>query len=207
MSSSFPVRLLGREIVYRVHIPKGAANFGVAVVARDHGVRVEPRVVRDADENRLAGYAALPFDENPYRPTSGDHRLVVGVVFPAPGSYDVVFDTPTGGRSGGFSFRYWVNDTTPPTVRSLGTRGGQLEFALTDHGAGVDPSSLQAHIDGAAAPVSYAAGRVRVSLVGLARGRHALIFSAADFQETKNMEDVGKVLPNTRVIRRVLVVP
>ncbi len=206
-TSSFPVRLTGREVVYRVHIPRGAANFGVAVLARDRGVRVEPRIVRDADENRLAGYAALPFDENPYRSSLGEHRLIVGVVLPSPRTYDVVFDTPVGGRPGPFSFRYWVNDTTPPAVRSLGVHGREFEFAVSDHGSGVDPSALHARIDGDVAPVSYAAGLARVSLIGLARGRHVLSFNAADFQETKNMEDVSRILPNTRVIRRTFVVP
>ena len=32
-------------------------------------------------------------------------------------------------------------------------------------------------------------------------GRHEVTISAADYQETKNMEDVGPVLPNTRVLR------
>src|SRR6266540_2356966 len=58
--AAFPVRLSGREIVYRVRIRRRIANFGVAVIARDRGVGVEPRVVRSGDENRLAGYSALP---------------------------------------------------------------------------------------------------------------------------------------------------
>ena len=45
------------------------------------------------------------------------------------------------------------------------------------------------------------AGRVAIPLSGLRLGTHALVFRAADFQETKNMEDVGPVLPNTRVFR------
>src|SRR5207249_5679914 len=64
---SFPVRLVGREVVYRVRIRRRLANFGVTVTSVDRGVRVEPRLVRADDENRLAGYPALPFDENPYR--------------------------------------------------------------------------------------------------------------------------------------------
>ena len=41
------------------------------VIARDRGVSVEPRIVRSGDENRLAGYTALPFDQNPYRASYG----------------------------------------------------------------------------------------------------------------------------------------
>jgi subtilisin family serine protease len=204
--NSFPVRLTGRELVYRVRIRGRPANFGVSVTARDPGVRVEPRIVRAGDENRLAGFTALPFDANPYRSSYGRHRLVAGVVLPGPGSYDVVFDTPRGARAGGFRFRYWVGDTTPPTVRVLGIRGRSLELAVRDGGAGIDPLALQAQIDGDRVPVSYADGRARISLFGLSRSRHALIFSAADYQETKNMENVPGVRPNTRTVRTTFVV-
>ena len=35
----------------------------------------------------------------------------------------------------------------------------------------------------------------------LGRGVHRLAVEVADFQETKNMEDVLRILPNTRVYR------
>ena len=205
--AAYPVRLTGRELVYRVRIRRTLANFGVAVIGRDRGVRVEPRIVRAGDENRLAGYTALPSDENPYRSGVGHHRLVAGVVFPGPGLYDVVFDTPRGARAGGFRFRYWLGDTSPPSIRALGIRGRAFAFAVRDGGAGVDPMWLEARIDGDRADVSYANGIARVSLAFVPRGAHALTFSAADYQETKNMENVPQVLPNTRTIRRTITVP
>ncbi len=205
--AAFPVRLSGREIVYRVRIRRRIANFGVAVIARDRGVGVEPRVVRSGDENRLAGYTGLPFDQNPYRNSFGRHRLVAGVVLPGPGVYDVVFDTPRGARSGGFRFRFWQGDVRPPSVRVLGVRNGFLELAVTDGGSGVDPLSLQARIDGDLVPVSFASGRARLSLAGTGRGRHALSFTASDYQETKNMENVARILPNTRTVRTTFVRP
>ena len=204
---TFPTRLPGRELVYRVRVRGRTANFGVAVIARDPGVRVEPRVVRAGDENRLAGYTALPMDVNPYRDGFGRHRLVAGVVLPGAGSYDIVFDTPRGGRTGGFRFRFWRGDTKPPAVRVLGLRGSFLELAVIDQASGVDPASLLANIDGSRARVSYAAGRARISVARLARGRHVLSFTVADYQETKNMEDVARILPNTRVVRTTFRVP
>ena len=36
---------------------------------------------------------------------------------PAPGAYDVVFDSPTAAGAGAFSFRFWLDDKTPPRVR------------------------------------------------------------------------------------------
>lgn len=204
---TFPTRLPGRELVYRVRVRGRTANFGVAVIARDPGVRVEPRIVRAGDENRLAGYTALPMDLNPYRASFGRHRLAAGVVLPAAGNYDVVFDTPSGGRTGGFRFRFWRGDTIRPAVRVLGVRGRFLELAVVDRGSGVDPASIEASIDGSRARVSYAAGRARISVASLARGRHVLSFTVADYQETKNMEDVARILPNTRVVRTTFRAP
>jgi hypothetical protein len=55
--------------------------------------------------------------------------------------------------------------------------------------------------------VTYASGRARIALAGLGRGRHVLTFTAADYQETKNMEDVSRILPNTRTVRRAFILP
>ncbi|HWJ33121.1 MAG TPA: S8 family serine peptidase [Gaiellaceae bacterium] len=204
---SFPVRLPGREFVYRVHVRKRYANLGVAVTSRARRVSVEPRIVRSNDENRLAGEVALPYDTNPYRATNGGHRLVVGVLFPAPGTYDVVFDTPRGGRPGRFAFRLWQGDTTPPSIQVLGVRGSTLRVAVTDRGSGVDPTALAARVDGEERDVAYTNGVARVSVSGLGRGRHTLIFTAADYQEVKNNENVAGVLPNTRRVQRAFSVP
>ena len=202
---SFPVRLPGREVVYRVRMRRRFANFGVVVLQRGSGVGVEPRIVRAGDENRLAGEVALPFDANPYRPSYGRHRLVAGVTQPAPGLYDIVFDTPRSRRPGSFTFRFWQGDITPPTVRVLGVRGRVLTLAVKDGGSGVDPASLSVRIDGDAQVVSFAGDVARISLVGLARGRHSLVFSAADYQELKNNENVAGILPNTRTLRHTFV--
>jgi subtilisin family serine protease len=205
--SAFPVLLPGRELVYRVHIRKRFANFGVAVVSKNRGVAVEPRIVRSADENRLAGLTALPYDANPYRASEGRHRLIAGVLQPAPGIFDIVFDTPARGHAGRFSFRLWEGDTTPPSVRVLGVRGRALALRVTDGGSGVDPSSLAARVDGEEHPLSYASGLVRVSLNGVGRGRHTLALTAADYQEAKNNENVRGILPNTRKLQRGFSVP
>jgi subtilisin family serine protease len=203
---SFPVRLVGREVVYRVRVRRRVANFGVAITSLDAGVRAEPRIVRAGDENRLAGYTALPFDGNAYRSgTYGNHRLVSGVLLPAPGAYDVVFDTPRNARAGGFRFRFWLDDVAPPTLRVRGVRNGFLEVAVTDRGSGVDPASLQAVVDGKGEAVTFSAGLARVAVADLAAGRHSLTFTASDYQETKNTEDIAGILPNTRTLRTTFV--
>jgi subtilisin family serine protease len=201
----FPVRLRGPELVYRIRVRRLYANLGVAVLAHGRGVDVEPRVVRADDENRLAGEVALPFDANPYRASYGKHRPVVGALFPSRGTYDLVFDTPRPAQAGRFTFRFWLGDTTPPAVGVLGVRKGRLEVAVTDRGSGVDPAALTARIDGTEHGISYGRGIARVSLAGVARGSHTVVFSAADYQEAKNNENVPGILPNTRKVQRTFV--
>ena len=36
----------------------------------------------------------------------------------SPGSYDVVFDSPTAAGAGSYAFRFWINDTRPPTAEA-----------------------------------------------------------------------------------------
>jgi len=54
-------------------------------------------------------------------------------------------------------------------------------------------------IDGHRRPATYQAGKglVTASLRGLKRGRHGFTLLVSDYQETKNMENVHKILPNT----------
>jgi hypothetical protein len=202
----FAVNLPGPEVVYRVRVTRTVANFGVVVLGRDPGVRVEPRIVRSGDENRLAGFTALPQDQNPYRSQFGASRPVAAVLVPSRGIYDVVFDTPAGGRPGGFSFRYWQNDNTPPIVRLVRATAGRVELATADRGAGVDPRSIEARLDGNGIATRYDDGRIRIVSNRISRGRHVLRVSVADYQETKNNENVSRILPNTRVFQRAIIV-
>jgi subtilisin family serine protease len=199
-----PTMLGGPEVVYRVRITRPVANFGVAVVGQSSGSRVMPRIVAAGDENRLVGQTALPLDLNPYLDSFQHVDPVAGVVLPATGAYDVVFDTPSRARAGRFRFRFWVDDTTPPTVRLLRRRAsGPLVLAVADHGSGVDPRLLSFKIDGRVRAFTWdpVHGRADVTLAGLAPGRHRLVASVSDYQEAKNMEDVRRILPNTRVFR------
>ena len=148
----FATELPGPERVFRVTLARPATNFGVVVTSRARNVRVEPRIVLAGDERRLTGYAALPFNLNPYLRTFGDPVLAAGTILPAAGAYDVVFDSPSAASAGAFSFRYWVNDLTPPaaTLRTKSVKlGAQLVVAVSDRGAGVDPASLVVKVDGA----------------------------------------------------------
>jgi subtilisin family serine protease len=194
--------LRGPELVFRLQLARPAANIGVAIVRRGPGVDVEPRIVRGRHENRLAGYAALPLHVNPYLPQFGQSAPVAGVIRPAAGAYDVVFDSPSPSGAGAFRFRVWVDDRTPPAVIVPAlARGGRLRVRVSDSGAGVDPRSLTSSVDGGSRQVAYGAGVATVNVSGLARGRHTLVLQVSDYQEAKNNENVLRVLPNTRRVR------
>jgi subtilisin family serine protease len=207
--SGVTTSLPGPEQVYRVVLSKRVANFGVVVTGHASGVAVTPRIVFPGDENHLLGVPALPIDENPYQDTFGQTEPVSAVIAPASRTYDVVFDTRSRSTAGPFTFRLWIDDTTPPTAKLLTstvTGSGELRVAVADAGSGIDPSSLAARVDTGKADLSYASGRVTVELNGLAKGRHTLQLTVSDFQETKNMESFGGILPNTRVYRAIFTV-
>ncbi|MBD0291541.1 MAG: S8 family serine peptidase [Thermoleophilia bacterium] len=198
--------LAGPEAVFRVKLSQPAANFGVRVLSRADGVRVEPRIVLGGNEDRLAGYTALPLNFNPYFRSWLSPVPAAGVVLPKRGLYDIVFDSPTAQTAGRFRFRLWISDTTAPRIRLLSRSvraGGALRLVVTDGGSGVWPGSLRALVDGRRAPVRYAsgAGRASVDVGDLSTGRHTLVFRASDYQETRNHENVYRILPNTRTLR------
>jgi hypothetical protein len=96
-----------------------------------------------------------------------------------------------------------------PSVRLVSRSARALTLAVTDRGSGFDPLSLVARIDGRRATrTSYdrRAGRLRVAIGGLTAGRHTLTLQVSDFQESKNMEDVPRILPNTRTFEATFAV-
>ena len=85
-------------------------------------------------------------------------------------------------------------------------RGQAIRVRLGDAGSGVDRSSLLVTVDGRFRSITLAGGVVRIATAGLSRGRHVLRLQASDYQETRNMENVARILPNTRVLRAVVTV-
>jgi subtilisin family serine protease len=190
--------LAGPEQVFRIRLRRAAANVGVAILSR---TRIQPRFLLARDENRQGGPTALPVQVNPYLPTFLDPTPVSGLITPPAGTYYVVFDSPRPSQAGRFRFRFWVNDTRPPRVRLLTKtvrRGGALLASAADAGSGVDPRSVFVRIDRAQlSRARLVAGRIRIPLGGLARGRHTVTLQVSDHQESKNMENVPRILPNT----------
>jgi hypothetical protein len=195
--------LAGPEQVFRVRVGPGVANFGVVVVQRGPGSRVEPRVVRGGDENRLTGYAALPLDQNPYVEEFGSAVPAAGALRPAPGVYDIVFDSPTADGAGTFRFRFWTNDVAPPKaaiVRRTVRRGEPIRLRVSDPGSGIDVRSVEATLDGKATRARLVGSEIRIPTAAVGTGRHRLQVSLADYQETRNNENVTRILPNTRTV-------
>ena len=202
LAPGVPTRLGGPEQVFRFTLRRPVANFGAVVVRKARGIRVSPRLVAADDENRVVGYTGIPVRLNPYE---GFYRgePVVGAVLPEPGTYEFVFDTPTRAKPGAFVFRFWIDDTSPPSIRVLGHKdrlGRPIRVAVRDSGSGVDPHSLKAKVGGRWVRFRYAGGVLLLRTKGLRPGRQAMMVTASDYQEAKNMEDVGPVLPNTRVL-------
>jgi hypothetical protein len=202
LAPGVPTRLGGPEQVFRFTLRRPVANFGAVIVRKARGVRVSPRLVAANDENRVVGYSGIPVGLNPYQ---GFYRAepVVGAVLPEPRTYEFVFDTPTRAKPGAFVFRLWVDDTSPPSIRVLGHKdriGRAIRVAVRDSGSGVDPHSLKARIGGRWVRFRYSHGVLLLRTKGLRPGKQAVMVRASDYQETKNTEDVGPVLPNTRVL-------
>jgi hypothetical protein len=190
----------GPEQVFRVRVTRAVSNFGVAVLSGG----VQPRIVANGDENRLVGTAGLPFNINPYVDDYGSPEPVAGAIRPSPGTYDVVFDSRA--RGSRFTFRFWMNDVRAPTARLLDStaRGGVVRVRVADAGAGIDPASLEATVSGRRRPVRYANGVASIDVAGVGTGSHSLVFTVSDYQEAKNMENVARILPNTRVLRATI---
>ncbi len=214
--SSTPA-LLGPEQLFSVTLTKPVANFGVVITSRQKGVKVEPRVVEAGDENRLTGYPALPTNLNPYLAQFGRPVLSAGAIRPLAGTYDIVFDSATAAGAGAFTFRYWLNDTQPPSVR-LAThqvrRGSPLVIEMADAGSGIDATTIEVALDGRATTgsslVVTRANDARATLplgtTKLKPGKHQLRIQVSDYQESRNMENVAPILPNTRVLTATIVV-
>ena len=95
-----------------------------------------------------------------------------------------------------------MNDVTPPKLQVRSTRGS-IVVEATDAGSGIDASSSVAMLDGKRVATRYGAGTIRIVA---AKGRHSLVLTVADYQETKNTEDVAEILPNTATLRATVTV-
>ena len=79
-------------------------------------------------------------------------------------------------------------------------------FAPTDLGSGIDATTIKATIDGRPCSTTLVAGTLRIRTTGVKPGKHKLRLQASDYQESRNMENVPPILPNTRVLSAAIVI-
>jgi hypothetical protein len=198
-----------------VHVNRPVANIGAAIVAASNGSLPEPWFLGSRNENDVQGYPGTPVDANLL---TLDYLIDIGAagaLFPRQKTYyvsvdsgkDVFTDRPL---AGAYVLRSWINDVTPPKLRVLTRRvtAGRplLAARVTDRGSGVDPLSLVIEyrrqvLLGAAfydPTTGLALFPIPRSAPPVRRGSFLGGAQAADYQETKNVDQVGpNILPNT----------
>ena len=150
--------LQGPEQVFRVTLTKPAANFGVV----DHAPRRRAFRSSRGSSSQVTRTGSPATRRSPSTSTRTSSSSAIPCsrrvpCAPLAGAYDVVFDSPTAAGAGSFDFRYWLNDTTPPTLKLLQprvSRGTPLAVRVTDAGSGVDPTTVKVTVDGSAARAS-----------------------------------------------------
>jgi minor extracellular serine protease Vpr len=204
----------GGERTYVTSIDQPVANLGVAVESSTSGSLVDPWFLGSPNERDVQGSAGTPVNVNELMVDFGIDLGAAGASFPKVQRFYVSVDSgsdPFTHRPlpGEYVLRSWVNDVRPPRLRLVTRRVAKgrptIVARVTDAGAGVDPLSLviayRGMLVGAALydPTSgIAIFPLPEQAAKLPAGRTRAVLSAADFQESKNVNGVGdNILPNT----------
>ncbi|MDX6507786.1 MAG: minor extracellular serine protease Vpr [Gaiellaceae bacterium] len=202
----------GAEQVYTVRVTSHAANAGAAVVAAEPNTLVEPWFLGSLNEDDVQGYPGTPVNVNGLTFEYQFDNGAAAVDFPHEGRYFVAVDSRADPYTnqplrGQYVLHAWQNDVTPPRFKFLTkivTPGRPLLAGIvSDRGAGVDPLSLVLGYKQTlllAALYDPGSGLVLWSLDGAPRlrlGKTPLIAVASDYQESKNIDQAGALLPNS----------
>ncbi len=202
----------GTETLYVTSIDKPVANIGVAVQAST-GL-VDPWFLGSPNERDVQGYAGTPVSVNELTYDFGIDIGAAGASFPKVQRFYVAVDSGSDlfthrSLPGAYVLRSWVNDVRPPKIRVLTKRvaagRSTIVARVVDKGAGVDPLSLVLAYRGVlvgAALYDAASGTAIFPLPAQApairQGKTRAVISAADYQESKNVNSVGDdIQPNT----------
>ena len=202
----------GAESVYTVRVSEHVANAGVAIVASAPNALVEPWFLGSLNEDDVQGYPGTPVNVNGHTFEYQFDNQAAAVDFPHEGRYFVSVDSradPYTNLSlrGEYLLHSWQNDVTPPRFKILTkvvTPGRPLIAGIvSDRGAGVDPLSLVIGYKQTlllAALYDPGTGLVLWALDGAPKigpGKTPLLAVASDYQESKNIDQAGNVLPNS----------
>jgi hypothetical protein len=202
----------GAERVYTMRVSSHVANAGVAVLAAGQNALVEPWFLGSLNENDVQGYPGTPVNVNGLTFEYQFDNGAAAVDFPHEGRYFVAVDSRADPYTdaplrGPYLLHAWQNDVTPPRMRFLTkvvSSGRPLLAAIaTDRGSGVDPLSLVIGYKQTlllAALYDPVSGLVLWALDGAPRiavGKTPMIAIASDYQESKNIDQAGELLPNT----------
>ena len=209
-----PMNEAGTETLYVTSVKQPVANIGVAIEASRAGSSIDPWFLGSPDERDVQGYAGTPVNVNELMYDFSVDIGAAGASFPKVQRFYVAVDSGSDDfthRSlpGSYVLRSWVNDVRPPRIRLLTHRvaAGRptIVARVTDKGAGVDPLSLALAYRGVlvgAALYDPTTGVAVFPLPQLAskipKGHTRAVITAADYQESKNINSVGSdILPNT----------
>jgi minor extracellular serine protease Vpr len=202
----------GAEQVYTVRVSEHVANAGVAVVAAEPDTLIEPWFLGSLNEDDVQGYQGTPVNVNGLTFEYQFDNGAAAVDFPREGRYFVAVDSRADPYTnlplrGQYILHAWQNDVTPPRFRFLTkvvTPGRPLLAAIaTDRGAGIDPLSLVIGYKQTlllAALYDPGSGLVIWALDGAPKiglGKTSLLAIASDYQESKNIDQAGNLLPNS----------
>jgi hypothetical protein len=202
----------GAEQVYTVRVSEHVANAGAAVLANAPNALVEPWFLGSLNEDDVQGYPGTPVNVNGLTFEYQFDNQAAAVDFPHEGRYFVAVDSRADPYTneplrGQYLLHAWQDDVTPPRFRFLTTTVSPgrplLAGIATDRGAGVDPLSLVIGYKGSLLLAGFfdpTTGLVLWPLDGAPKiglGRTPLIAIASDYQESKNIDQAGNILPNT----------
>jgi hypothetical protein len=188
-------------------------------VAAEPNTLIEPWFLGSLNEDDVQGYQGTPVNVNGLTFEYQFDNGAAALDFPHEGRYFVAVDSRADPYTnsplrGKYILHAWQNDVTPPRFRFLTnvvTPGRPLLAAIaTDRGAGIDPLSLVVGYKQTLLLASLydpVSGLVVWALDGAPKiglGRTPVLAVASDYQESKNIDQAGNLLPNS-VFREVRV--
>jgi hypothetical protein len=220
-SGGQPANEPGAERLYSIVLTRQRVNFGVAVWEQSANSIIDPWVLGSPDENDVQGFAGTPVNVNGLM---FDYRADIeaaGASFPVAKRYyvsvdsgaDRFTDTSLPGR---YVIKSWVDDLHAPVAKLLTTRVTRgrptLAAKIIDKESGVDPLSVYIAYNNVllgAAAYDFDSGvalfPIPENAPQVTRNSTPATIVGSDFQETKNVNTIGKdVMPNT-VFKRVAI--